>query len=239
MRRLTERTFQSLSLLAFSLCVACTVAWVVTGSGPYPFFRSLQLDVDPERNDATAAFLTFLATLLPGLALILLLHRHADVPPLRGKRDAPAPLTFGQRPQARDDAARDTERFAINFGLAAGGGVAGASVLAGWYPDWFGDEATLQQALCFAVPLAILAGIRQGRTWSARILYTVAFCVVSVGCLPTTSIYLTMRPDPVLTAEFLLPVMIGGLPGGLLVLLVHRWTRREKYPGRWDTPPPR
>ena len=217
MPRLTERTFQGLSLLAFSLCVACTVAWVVTGSGPYRFFLSLHLDVDPARNHATAAGLTLLATLLPVLALILLLRRHADVPPLRGKRDVTA---------------RDTERLAINFGLAAGGGVAGASVLAGWYPDWFGDEATLQQALCFAVPLAVLAGIRQGRTWRSRILYTAAFCVVSVGCLPTTSIYLTMRPDPVLTSEFLLPVTIGGLPGGLLVLLVRKWTRRPVGPPR-------
>ncbi|AKT39601.1 hypothetical protein [Chondromyces crocatus] len=217
--RNTDRTLRSFAFLLLIVGLSLALACVVSNSGPHPSFRELHLASSRVFNELLASGLTVGVSLLMVSPIAFLVHRYIDVPQRRAEdsRDDTVPTRR---------AGRGDEHLAIDFGVAAAGGIVGAGVLAGWFPDWFGEEGTLAQALCFVLPLALLAGLRQGHTWGARALFAVAFAVVGLGCLPATEVYLGVRPDPVLTAEFLLPVAIGGLPGGLLVLLVRWWLER-------------
>ena len=97
----------------------------------------------------------------------------------------------------------------------------GAGVRCGWFDAWFGDPGSLAAAVTTALLFGLAAGLLHGRTAVERLAYTVAFCSVSAGVLPAGIWYLTLRPDAQ-QFELALPILLGGLPGGLLVLLV-RW----------------
>jgi hypothetical protein len=78
-----------------------------------------------------------------------------------------------------------------------------------------------------AVLFGLAAGLFDGRTALERLGYAVAFCGVSAGVLPAAIWYRTIRPDA-LQLELALPILLGGLPGGLLVLVVHWLTKRRR-----------
>ncbi|MDC3961385.1 hypothetical protein [Polyangium jinanense] len=208
--------------------LALTVHWVATGTGPYAVFLAAKLGENPAQHPLAAAGLTFIVTEVPALVLMFVLAAYM----LRREGREPREMVDAARAEIRaamDDNHADPEslRAARNFGIAAGGGVAGAVIRAGWLEDWFGDPDALAPAIVVAALFGLVAGLVHGRTALARLGFCIALVAVSLGSLPAVAWYLERRPAP-LTIELLLPIFVGGLPGALLFWGVTFLVRRAR-----------
>ncbi|MDI1450208.1 hypothetical protein [Polyangium sp. 6x1] len=214
--------------LLCAVALALTVHWVKTGTGPYAVFLAAELGEDAATHPLAAAGLTFIVTEVPALGLMFVLAAFV----LRREGRDPGEMTDFARAQIRgamDGEGTDPEsmRAARNFGIAAGGGVAGAMIRAGWLDMWFGDPGSLVAAVVVAALFGLVAGLVHGRTVLARLGFCIALVAVSLGSLPAVAWYLELRPEP-FTFEFLLPIVVGGLPGMLLFWGVTYAVRRAR-----------
>ncbi|MDI3283897.1 hypothetical protein [Polyangium sp. 15x6] len=214
--------------LLCAVALALTVYWVATGTGPYAVFLAAELGENPAQHPLAAAGLTFIVTEVPALVLMFVLAAFT----LRREGRDPREMAAAARAEIRaamDDTHADPEsmRAARNFGIAAGGGVAGAVIRAGWLEDWFGDPGALAPAIVVAALFGLVAGLLQGRTALARLGFCIALVAVALGSLPAVAWYLDLRPEP-LTIELLLPIFVGGLPGALLFWGVTFLVRRAR-----------
>lgn len=214
--------------LLCAVALALTVYWAATGTGPYALFLAAELGEDPATHPLAAAGLTFIVLEVPALASTLALGVFA----LRREGRDPREITDAARAQIRgaiDGEGTDPEsmRAARNFGIAAGGGVAGAAIRAGWFEMWFGDPGALTSAVVVAALFGLVAGLLQGRTALARLGFCIALVTVALGSLPAIAWYLERRPEP-FTFELFLPICVGGLPGTLLFWGMTVWLRRAR-----------
>ncbi|MCY1008569.1 hypothetical protein OV079_24010 [Nannocystis pusilla] len=131
------------------------------------------------------------------------------------------------RAALQDKGDPESLRAARNFGIAAGGGVAGAAILAGWFEAWFGDPGAVAPAIVVAALFGLVAGLVHGRTALVRLGSCIALVAVSLGSLPAVAWYLDRRPEA-LIVELLLPIFVGGLPGALLFWAVTSMSRRVR-----------
>jgi hypothetical protein len=208
------------------VALSLTVYWVAAGIGPYAVFLAAELGENPATHPLAAAGLTFIVTEVPALVLMFVFAAFT----LRREGRDPREIATAARAEIRaamDDKHADPEslRAARNFGIAAGGGVAGAAIRAGWFEAWFGDPGALAPSVVVAALFGLVAGLVHGRTALARLGFCVALVAVSLGSLPAVAWYLERRPEP-LTVELLLPIFVGALPGGLLFWAVTHWRRR-------------
>ncbi|MDI1482714.1 hypothetical protein [Polyangium sp. y55x31] len=214
--------------LLCAAALALTIHWVASGTGPYAVFLAAELGEDPATHPLAAAGLTFIVTEVPALVLMFVL---AAVTLRREGRDPREIIAAGRAEirAAMDDKHADPEslRAARNFGIAAGGGVAGAVIRAGWLDMWFGDPGALAPAIVVAALFGLVAGLVHGRTALARLGFCIALVAVALGSLPAVAWYLERRPEP-LTIELLLPIFVGGLPGALLFWGVTVLVRRAR-----------
>ena len=202
------REFQLLASAILAAGLLLTAIWVARGRGLYPMF---------------------LALMIPCLVAIFGLRALSPLPPLRQELSREGLAAARAEFRAAMDgtgAHRETARVARALGIAAAGGVLGAGVRCGWFDAWFGDPGSLAASVASALLFGLAAGLLHGRTVLERLGYAVAFCSVSAGVLPAALWYLTIRPEA-LQFELSLPILLGGLPGGLLVLLV-RWLVTRK-----------
>lgn len=207
--------------------LSLTVYWVATGTGPYAVFLAAELGEDPATHPLAAAGLTFIVTEVPALVLMFLLAAFT----LRREGGVPGAMAGAVRAELRaalqDKGDPESLRAARNFGIAAGGGVAGAAILAGWFEAWFGDPGAVAPAIVVAALFGLVAGLVHGRTALMRLGSCVALVAVSLGSLPAVAWYLDRRPEP-LIVELLLPIFVGGLPGALLFWAVTSMSRRMR-----------
>jgi len=228
--RLSTRQFQLLASAVVVAGLVLTAAWVVRGRGPYTLFLAMELGEGPATHGLAAVGLTFIVVMLPCLAVIFGLRALSPLPPLRevlSRQGLSAASAEYRAVMDGTGAHRETARVARALGIAAAGGNVGAGIRCGWFEAWFGDPGSLTAAVVTAVLFGLAAGLLHGRTALERLGYAVAFCGVSAGVLPAAIWYLTIRPDA-LQFELALPILLGGLPGGLLVLVVHWLTKRRK-----------
>ncbi|UQA56984.1 hypothetical protein [Polyangium aurulentum] len=214
-RRIAKTSVHTTAHLC-AVALALTVYWVATGSGPYAVFLAAELGENPATHPLAAAGLTFIVTEVPALVLMFVLAAFT----LRRNGRDPREMAAATRAEIRaavEGKGADPEslRAARNFGIAAGGGVAGAAIRAGWFEAWFDDPGALAPAIVVAALFGLVAGLVHGRTALARLGFCIALVAVSLGSLPAVAWYLERRPEP-LTVELLLPIFVGGLPGALL-----------------------
>jgi len=200
--------------LLCAVALSLTVYWVATGTGPYAVFLAAELGEDAATHPLAAAGLTFIVTEVPALVLMFLLAAFT-----RREGREPHAMTADARAEIRAAVNREADpeslRAARNFGIAAGGGVAGAAIRAGWFEAWFGDPGGVAPAIVVAALFGLVAGLVHGRTALARLGFCIALVAVALGSLPAVAWYLERRPEP-LMVELLLPIFVGGLPGTLL-----------------------
>jgi hypothetical protein len=224
MPRFSIAQIRAMAAIILAGGVLLTVYWVAAGQGLYAIFLALELGEGPSTHPLAAAGLTFLAIMVPATALIMTL---AMLSPLRG---AFHPQQFKnarhQLRAAMDGKSSNPEqqRAAHAIGIAAGGSVVGAGIRAGWFEAWFGDPGSFTAAASIAAAFGIIAGLVHGRTMLTKIAFSVALVILSLGALPAVGWFLERRPEP-LTFELLLPIFIGGLPGGLVFLGVTKWIK--------------
>ncbi len=224
MPRLSLAQIRAITAILLTGGLLLTVYWVAAGRGPYPLFLALELGEGPATHPLAAAGLTFIVIMVPATALIIAL---AMVSPLRS---ADHPQQFKDvlhqiRAGIKDESINPEQRRAAHaIGIAAGGSVIGAGIRAGWFEAWFGDPGSLTAAASIAAAFGIIAGLVHGRTMLARIAFSVALVILSLGALPAVGWFLERRPEP-LTFELLLPIFVGGLPGGLVFLGVTKWIK--------------
>lgn len=222
--RLSFRQFQLLASAVVGGGLLLTAIWVARGRGPYPVFLAMELGEGPDTHGLAAGGLTFIVVMIPCLAVIFGLRALSPLPPLRQKLSREGLAAARAEYRAVMDgtgAHRETARVARALGIAAAGGVVGAGIRCGWFEAWFGDPGSLEAARATAVAFGLAAGLLHGRRALERLGYAVALCGVSAGVLPAATWYLGLRPDA-LQIELTLPILVGGLPGGLLFAVV-RW----------------
>lgn len=223
------RQFQLLASAILAAGLLLTAIWVARGRGLYPMFLALELGEGPATHGLAAAGLTFIAVMIPCLVAIFGLRALSPLPPLRqelSREGLTAARAEFRAVMEGAGAHRETARVARALGIAAAGGALGAGVRCGWFDAWFGDPGSLAASVATGLLFGLVAGLLHGRTALERLGYAVAFCSVSAGVLPAAIWYLTLRPDA-LQLELALPILLGGLPGGLLVL-VCRWLATRK-----------
>lgn len=226
--RLSFRQFQLVASAVLVGGLLLTAIWVARGRGPYPVFLAMELGEGPDTHGLAAGGLTFIVVMIPCLAVIFGLRALSPLPPLRQKLSREGLAEARAEFRAVMDgtgAHRETARVARALGIAASGGVVGAGIRCGWFEAWFGDPGSLAAARATAVAFGLAAGLLHGRRAVERLGYAVALCCVSAGVLPAATWYLGLRPDA-LQIELALPIMVGGLPGGLLFAVV-RWLARR------------
>lgn len=223
------RQFQLLASAILAAGLLLTAIWVARGRGLYPMFLALELGEGPATHGFAAAGLTFIVVMIPCLVAIFGLRALSPLPPLRQELSRDGLTAARADLRAVMDGTgvhRETARVARALGIAAAGGVLGAGVRCGWFDAWFGDPGSLAASVATGLLFGLVAGLLHGRTALERLGYASAFCGVSAGVLPAAIWYLTLRPDA-LQLELALPILLGGLPGGLLVLVV-RWLVTRK-----------
>lgn len=210
---LSALQFRALSLLLILAGLALVMYWVAGRRGLFLFFFNRHLG-PPEQNWPIAAGLCFICGMLPMLIGVIVLRTITDMPSLGEELR-----------QARHGAGADPKKIARarhwgrSFGIAGGGAVLGAFIRAGFFEAWFGDPGAWSASGITAGIFALAAGFSHappGRRLGLGALYSLAFGIFGMGAVWVTYKYLEMRPEP-FTFEFILPLFIGGLPGGALV----------------------